>query len=237
MTAPTTDTRQDMLDKVRKMFAKAASVAGTPEAEAFNTKAYELLAKYGIDEAEARQRREEGPAPIRTRLVSYKGSYIKQQRSLIFHIADALRCEVVYHRDTEETELFGTETDLDRVYLLFSALLPQMIAGANKIRSYDRPSTTVSRRSFMYGFIEHVGERLASAEAEAVQDAAPGTALVLIDDAARALAAKSAKYPNLRKARASRVQYDPFAAGAGRRAASRLDLGQTGIRGQRALGR
>ncbi|MBB1017047.1 DUF2786 domain-containing protein, partial [Dietzia sp. DQ11-71] len=39
------------MDRVRKLFAKAESVAGTPEAEVLLERAYALLAKYGVDEA------------------------------------------------------------------------------------------------------------------------------------------------------------------------------------------
>ena len=42
------------LDRVRKLFAKAESVVGTPEAEVLLERAYALLAKYGVDEALAR---------------------------------------------------------------------------------------------------------------------------------------------------------------------------------------
>ena len=49
---PSADAPADKaLDRIRKLFAKAESVAGTPEAEVLLERAYALLAKYGVDEA------------------------------------------------------------------------------------------------------------------------------------------------------------------------------------------
>ena len=43
------DTAARALDRVRKLFAKAESVAGTPEAEILLERGYALLGKYGVD--------------------------------------------------------------------------------------------------------------------------------------------------------------------------------------------
>ena len=53
-----------MLDKVRKLLAKAEDPACTPaEAEALTAKATELIAKYGIDQAVLAAQRPEPTAP------------------------------------------------------------------------------------------------------------------------------------------------------------------------------
>jgi len=48
------DHKSKIADKVGKLLRQAEDVAGTPEEQVFLAKAFELMAKYGIDESEAR---------------------------------------------------------------------------------------------------------------------------------------------------------------------------------------
>ena len=235
MTAPTIDTRQDMLDKVRKLLAKAESVAGTPEADVFTAKAFELMSKYGIEEAEARQRRGEGPAPIDRSEFHLRGSYVKQQRTLLHNLAITLRCDTI-GMSNNMLYAYGTAADRERLTVLFSALLPQMLAGSKKQIRGRASATTVARRSYMLGFISAVCDRLRGAEADAAAEADRETALVLLDDYARAQAALRSDFPRTREIK-TRTRVDYSAHGAGSEHGSRVDVGGTRLRGQLALGR
>jgi hypothetical protein len=230
-----------MLDKVRKLFAKAESVAGTPEADIFNAKAYDLIAKYGVDETAARERAGEGPAPIVTVDITLTGPYITQQRGLLQSIAKSLHCAPLWmSRKTgpDRDIIVGTSNHTDRVQVLFSMLMPQMLAGAAKVRPHAGSTVGVKpyRRSWMLGFLNEVDTRLGAAEKSAA-DEQPGTGLVLLSDAKRADQQLRAELtPGSRiVSRATRHGYDGHAANKGREAGANVNLGGTGIGGARAL--
>lgn len=230
-----------MLDKVRKLFAKADSVAGTPEAEVFNAKAYDLLAKYGIDEVAARSTADAKPAEVVTVEVALTGKYVNEQRMLLATIARALHCRYlqVHGRNPREI-VVGVETHVERARILFSMLAPQMLAGAARVHSpRAEVSTATYRRSWMRGFYWVVGERLGAAEAAAADGAAAGTALVLIDDEQRAEQGVRdfAASMNMRvqSARRSKAGHDAEAADRGRTAGRNVDVGAAAVRGARAL--
>jgi hypothetical protein len=243
MTTPNTAARHDMLDKVRKLFAKAESVAGTPEADTFNAKAYALISKYGIDETAARERAGEGPAPIITIELTLSGAYITQQRYLLQALATALHCAPVYIKDrtfgTTRDFVTGTANHTDRVQVLFSMLMPQMLVGAGNVRppAGSRASTATYRRSWMTGFLKTVETRLAGAEAAAAEEQ-PGTGLVLLTDAKRAeaqLRADAMARGGRVVAKRSRSQHDENAAGMGAKAGASVNLGGTALGERLAL--
>lgn len=83
------------LDRVRKLFAKAESVAGTPEAEVFLERAYGLLAKYGVDEALARSGPDARPAEVTVFDHVVAGRYQPDQVGLVASLAAAMHCRAV----------------------------------------------------------------------------------------------------------------------------------------------
>ncbi|MGW4241843.1 DUF2786 domain-containing protein [Nocardia sp. NPDC004722] len=240
MTEPTGTPSHNILDKVRKLLAKAESVAGTPEADALNAKAFGLIAKYGIDEAQARQQTAQGPAPIETAEFRLVGQYRTQQAALLGVLAHALHCVPIKHRPGGEphVRLYGVAGHLTRVKVLFATLMPQMLAGAHWVSSYGgTPAATRKvRASWMLGFYAGIGTRLTAAETTAAEDSEPGTALVLVDDKQRAEATVRAELRGKLRTARSRATHSADAVSLGAAAARRVDLGQTGIGGRRALG-
>ncbi|MFI5778155.1 DUF2786 domain-containing protein [Nocardia sp. NPDC051570] len=230
---------QDMFDKVRKLLAKAESVAGTPEADALTAKAFELIAKYGIDEAQARQRSGQGPAPIEMARFTLGGQYQREQAFLFHILARELHCEPLMLGDYSSQIAYGTAGHIERLRVLFATLCPQMLAGAARQRPNSHASVGVKayRMSWMRGFYTGVGARLREAESTAATESEPSAALVLMDDAKRAAAAfeaeNSGQYADVKH----RSRHDSNAASAGAAAAQRVNLGQTGVGGQRALSR
>src|SRR3954469_12394641 len=102
-----------ILDKVRKLLAKAEDPACTPaEAEAFTGKAAELIAKYGVDSALLAA---SDPArdPVGDRQVDIPAPYAVDKCSLLAGVAAELRCQSVRRqgwageRKTYVMHLFG----------------------------------------------------------------------------------------------------------------------------------
>src|SRR6185369_8286775 len=120
-----------ILDKVRKLLAKAEDPACTPaEAEAFTAKAAELIAKYGVDAAllaESDPQRD----PVGDRVIDIPAPYATEKCTLLSEVATELRCRAVrrLRRGSAGKEfsmhLFGHAADLERVEVLFTSLLVQ----------------------------------------------------------------------------------------------------------------
>ncbi|GAA1830992.1 DUF2786 domain-containing protein [Pseudonocardia ailaonensis] len=240
MTVPTAPlTRTDRLDRVRKLLAKAER-AGTPEeAETYNAKAVELMARHGIDEAllaaslAADDPRRDGIGMVR---VEMDDPYSAGKARLLGWTASALRCRWVMHGASggrvEAVTVFGFAADRERVELLYTSLLLQATGRMVRLRP-PRPDESVAayRRSWLQGFAAQVHQRLleaeerAAASASADRVAAAGTALVLVDRGAQVDRAYAEAFPDLARARRPSLSGSGFAEGAA--AGRQADLGGT----------
>ncbi|RZU50735.1 uncharacterized protein DUF2786 [Krasilnikovia cinnamomea] len=233
-----------MLDKVRKLLAKAEDEACTPaEAEAFTAKAADLIAKYGIDQALLADSAP-GVDVVGDRVIEMDAPYARDKAGLLAGIAHALRCKTV--RRTQHTpgdgkrismHLFGFGADLDRVELLYTSLLVQAAhaLAAASVPWGEHPASY--RRSWYAGYATAIHRRLQAAEARAQVDAehahistqhsGRSVALVLADRGALVDRAQAAAYPKLAAGRARRLSgsgdRDGYAAG------QRADLGANRI--------
>lgn len=222
--------------RIRKLFTKAESVAGTPEAEVLLERAYALLAKYGVDEAEARSSASEGSSEIITYTHTVAGAYQLDQLTLVGAVAGALHCEAVRSRTADDDRVLyvlGARRHVDRVEMLAGVLCGVMLAAAAAQPRMPGVATVSHRKSFMAGFAYEVGRRLAAAERSAVEatEDSTGTDLVLRTDAERAEAALRARFPYVRSGAARRVGRSGIAAG--RSEARKVDLGQQRVGGGR----
>ncbi len=159
-----------LLGRVRKLLAMAEA-EGLAEAarEAYNIKAAELIAQYGIDRALV-----EEAAPSRVAaadlVVSVDSPYARDKISLLASIAAPLGCRLVHrtvrrdHGTEHSAHLFGMDADIGRVQLLFTSLLVQQAHGLAVIRPPRHEDPRAFRRSWMAGFALAVAQRLTRAE-------------------------------------------------------------------------
>lgn len=232
-----------MLDKIRKLLAQAEDAACTEaEAAAFTAKAARLIADYGIDEALLASS-DASRGGVGSRTIPMHAPYAREKGTLLSAIATQLRCSAVLHqvpsyddqwRRTNHfsVEVFGHESDLALVEMLFTSLLVQ--AGRDLVRARPPRGERVSafRRSWWLGFAGAVNQRLEEAEREAAtaaedRFAAAGTsaAVVLADRVEAAELARREAYPHLRSIRrtlSGSGGQDGWAAG------QRADLGRHG---------
>ena len=230
--------RDRITDRIGKLFAKAESVAGTPEEQVFLDKAYALLAKHGIEEALARTGVDAArAAEIVESVTELRGKYLSDQEVLFSAIALTLHCACVrsrYGTGPIEMRLYGARRHVERVEMLFGHLVALMMGGAALQRSPEPGIATVTyRQSYMRGFALEVRARLAAAEAEAVVEAgeSSGAEMVLRSDAARAVEELHRRHRRLGVARTAPRHGVGLADGAA--AAARLDLGGARVGGGR----
>lgn len=230
-------TDEKITQRIRGLFAKAESVAGTPEADAFLGKAMDLLAKYGIDESVARAGAGDDSSEVGTWEFIPRGKYLLDQMLLVNGVAKALHCTSIRIGGGNLLRVYGAKRHLDRVQMLAGMLVGQMLATAALAKSDDpRVSTVTYRKSVMQGFTRAVAKRLRDAETTATAETsnATGTEVVLLDDAKRAARALRADFPSVSN---SRVRRSSAGAAAGAAAASGIDLGgRNRVGGRAAIG-
>ena len=242
---------EDLLDRVRKLLAKAEAEGVTPhEAEALTGKAAELMARYGIDRARLGAIRPETDTPA-DKLVTLDNPWANVKAHLLSGLAQALRCQCVLLKGSGtgmRVHVFGYASDIERADILFTSLLVQMARGlaAQEVPA-GAPSARAWRRSWMLGFISAVVIRVRSAEQAAAQEAddddtqqaatgnsGPSTALVLADRTMTIRRNAQRAYPRTRQAR---VTYTGNGDASGYREGERADIGGAKLHpGSKALG-
>jgi Protein of unknown function (DUF2786) len=239
----------DLLDRVRKLLAKAEDEGCSPaEAEALTAKAAELMARYGIDRALLGALHPETDRPA-DRVFTLANPWGDVKRHLLAGLATALRCQCVQTRSAQGTRLhvFGYTSDLGRADLLFTSLLVQMARAlaAQAVPGYGGEARAW-RRSWMLGYCTAVVSRVRAAEEAAMasassadagaEEARQPAALVLADRSLVVRRQVAAAYPRLR---ATRVTYSGGGYGDGYRAGQKADIGGAKLRSRSAgaLGR
>jgi Protein of unknown function (DUF2786) len=241
----TTEAPDKLLDRVRKLLAKAEDESVTPpEAQALTAKAAELMAKYGIDRALLAAVRPETDAPG-SRFVEIDNPWGRVKAHLLCGLGSALRCQciMITGRGGLRIHVFGYESDIERADLLYTSVLIQMWHGLAGARVPDRASPRSWRRSWLLGFAAAVISRVRLAEqaarARADQSGAPGepsrAGLVLADRSLVIRRQVEQEYPVTRTAR---LTYSGSGYGTGYEQGQRADIGNRRVTrpGRRELG-
>jgi hypothetical protein len=242
---------RDQFARIRKLLAMAEDEGLSDAArDAYNAKAADLIAKYGIDQAllEAQRPAEQKVGDVE---LAMEPPYALDKLTLLTNIAGPLGCTVIRAttwRDgvkRHHAHLFGMESDLRRAELLFTSLLVQAAHGLGVARVPYGEDARAFRRSWLAGFGQAIRARLQQAEASARDQAeqtlgeTPGgrsAALVLADRQVLVATHVAEVYPHLRSGSPRRLS------GSGSRegyqAGQRVDLGGSRLGGQhrRALG-
>lgn len=239
-------TEDKMLSKIRALLAHAEDQAATTaEAETFLAKATELMAKYGIDRALLA-----ATAPhtdqVGDKVVVVPGPYAMGRMNLLYQVATALGVRsVLRHKrkaapGTVELHLFGMESDLQRVEVLYTSLLIQELTAQQRdVRDSREAQNHLRRwkRDHIEGFAAMIYLRLVEAERRAAA-AADGQAraqtgksmeLVLLDRKALVDRRLGSVYPQTVKTSSSRRVGSGY--WSGQTAGQRADLGGTRVGG------
>ncbi|WP_167472025.1 DUF2786 domain-containing protein [Nocardia arthritidis] len=195
--------KQNAIDLIAKLLAKAEGCAGTPEGETAENCAFHLLAKHGIAYNDVRPPSQTGPDIAVREDFPLHGDYLHQQIILLARIASALHCSSAYWLHSQHSatvEIYGVPRHLDRVRLLHRPLLTRMLRQATTSAPPDRNHQI----SWMQGFSLSVRARLRTAETAAATEADNRTGSdlqtrTLAADAKRAEIAKKQALPTLRR--------------------------------------
>lgn len=175
-----------LLAKVRKLLAKAEATDNPNEADAFSSKAAELIAAHRIDAS----RLAETASGDRMRLRAVpmgRGAYVRARLALLGAVAAHHDCELVWQSgpDGATAHLAGHGSDLDAVVALYESLHLQATNQLAGIRRATPAATQRWRRAFLFGFASRLSELLGAARLRA-EAATPGGPSVLPDVPSRA---------------------------------------------------
>lgn len=178
-----------LLDRIRKLLAKAESTTFEAEAELLTAKAQELMARHAVD----RVRLEQCPAgdePCMTRVL-LEPPYVVVKGALLAAVADANRCRAIGINGLDLSVVVGHADDLAAVEVLFTSLLVQvgraLAEAARNAVAGDRSRTSAFRRSFHLGFASRIAERLAAANGAVLAEAGAVASLPVLRSRARAV--------------------------------------------------
>ena len=247
-----TEVPSKTLWRIRGLLAKAEDSAATPEeAESYFAKATELMARYGVDRAMLAAQDPTLDIPG-DRVIVIEGSYYTDKKVLLGGVAEELGCRAVLRvrwvdgARQHSVHLFGHASDLERVEILYTSLLVQILNGLAKARVPYGENTRSFRISWLAGFRSAVLSRLRAAEArvkdevsrerEQAGTAGPSVALVLADRETIVNAKMAEAYPNLRRGANRYIVGSGFSTGY--EVGTSADLGGTRLNGGsgRAIG-
>lgn len=232
------DTPGALLERVRKLLAKAEAEGATPaEAEAFTAKATELMARYGIDRALLAAAKPQTDRPA-SRMIDVYNPWSQVKAHLLGGLASAIRCACVQlprTGDGTRIHVFGYASDLERAEILYTSLLIQMAHGlvAAEIPANAR-SVRAYRRSWLLGYTSAVVTRVREAEERAAatvrhEPVTGKTTEVVLADRAMVVRSECAKaYPVTRK---MRVTYTGTGYREGYSEGQRADVGAPRVNG------
>ncbi|GAA4961783.1 DUF2786 domain-containing protein [Actinoplanes utahensis] len=148
---------QRILGRVRALLAKAEATDFPAEAETYSAKAQELIIRYRIEEVTA-------PAVDMTpfaRRIGVDHPYESEKAGLLDAVARANTCRTVWSPELGFSTIFGFDSDIDAVELLYTSLLVQ----ANRAMVRDEKNVRKARlkafrRSFLVSYGVRIGERL-----------------------------------------------------------------------------
>lgn len=237
---PTTNESLDpgLVAKVRKLLAMAEGSPNPNEADAFSRKAAELIAAHRIDPERLRSEANDDLA-VRE-FVLGRGAYVRGRLALLQVVGEAHGCQTVFEVRSGGTVAFvaGFRSDLETVELLYHSLHTQASSRMAAERRATAAATQQFRRSFLFGFADQLRLMFAATAERAQRHVHPSSAAL---PALRARDRRVEEYSRQQFGRvvAARRPKAATATGwdAGRRAASRADLGRRRVGGRRAIGR
>ena len=233
-----TRSEQTLLERVRKLLAKAEDDSVTPaEAEALTAKAAELMARYGIDRALLAATRPETDRPA-DRVIDVPNPWADVRAHLLAGLVSAMRCQCVLLPvpTGKRVHVFGYASDLERTELLYTSLLVQMAHGlAATLVPATARSPRAWRRSWLLGYSSAVTARVRAAEERAASDATSrgrdsggaSTELVLADRSLVVRRHVQDAYPRTRR---TRITYSGNGYRSGYAEGERADIGGKRVR-------
>lgn len=240
----------DYLSKARSLLDTAESYtdAGNHEAaELYRGRAYDIMAKFGIEEHMLAAKLHKDEKPIRIE-IEISNPYGTDKKILLNEIGKALGTMPIWHArrpgigenrsvGAGEMIIIGFESDLERVEILYTSLLLQAFSEMAKTEIPYGSKPVRFRKSFLTAFASTVSKRIQEAEERAramyEKETGIGTALVVVDRADRIQASLRDLIDGRVQTSRRKLRGDGRGYLRGEEAGNRADIGQDHLGGQR----
>jgi Protein of unknown function (DUF2786) len=230
---------EPLLDKVRKLLAKAEATTNEHEAEAFAAKAASLIASHRIDVARLAARGRGDALAIRSVPIG-RGAYVRARMALLDAVASNHDCELVFVSTPggAVAKLAGFTSDLDATAVLYESLHLQAAARMSRVRRRTPAATQRWRRAYLFGYATRVRELLAATRSQVEADSAGRDGSILPDRPGRAAQVQAFAATAFGRVVAASAPASAVAGGweRGHREASSVDLGRARLAGRGELG-
>lgn len=152
-----------VVEKVRKLLAKAEATTNANEAEAFSAKAAQLMTAHRLDAEALRQSLRRGALGV-ARVPLGRGAYVRARLALLGAVAKHHDVMVVFETGAAGTTalLAGFDDDLRTTRLFYESLHTQAAGQLATIRQATPAATQRFRRAFLFGYAHRVDELLAA---------------------------------------------------------------------------
>lgn len=244
MTVEETQDDRPLIERIRKLLDKAARTDSVHEAEAFATKAADLVARHRISPEQLAQRGADADDLSIRELLVGRGAYVRGRIALLGNIAEAHDVRMVFQATPAGSValLAGRSEDIDVVEVMYASLHAQVAGQMAGLRRSTGAATQRERRAFLFGFANRIGDLMAEsaatakAESERRADGGTATALAVRERRERVDGFADESWGKVRSAgRPARLSPDGYNRGV--EAADRADVGRTRLGGRRAIGR
>ncbi len=214
---------------IRALLAKAEATEFAEEADAFTSKAQDLMTRYAIDEALLADSADN--IEIRSRRIHIDNPYAVTKVQLLATVGKVNRVRAIWDDAHGIATVVGLPVDLDLAEMLFTSLLVQATramteAGSTSQGGHRLDRSPSFRRAFLLAYANRIGERLSYAGVHAQQEESAHRGSSLLPVLARQSAAVDTEFarlfPHTTQASAKRV--DARGWHAGRAAADRAEL-------------
>lgn len=233
---------QSTADKIRGLLNKAKATNFPEEANAFLSKAAEMMAKYSITEAMLADARTD---PIEEEIITL-GKYQVQKVNTLVSIVQAFGCHAVdlrYSKGRGTYGVVGFRSDLNMVKALMESLEIQLDRELLNVTGDGWVTTKSARTSFAHSWCTEVARRITNfyaaaveeAEQEATASGSTSTALVLAsrdEQVSNVYEEKYGRKPRYSSRQSSHTHHGGYAS-RGRKAGQRADIGTGSLRSNR----
>ena len=255
-------TEMTKLEKLKRKAAgllhQAAGTANEHEKKVFRAKAFELMAQYGLDEADLRAMKKD-PGKVVVVNIKFEGKYGVAQAHLLHALARPLHCESTHKTNYKLGTVYGVESHVERVQILFRLLREQLMDEMSKTQPLDASEpdwnwmttgeraacTREHRRGFGLGFAREIELRVGIAERDVIVEAEKaaakrneesGAALMLMSDYEKAKGALELQHKG-QKIRIAKIKRPGLGYYEGRAAGRRADIaGDRTLKTKTAIG-
>lgn len=204
-----------VLGRIRGLLAKADATDFDEEAEILTAKAQELMTRYSIDSLLLSG----GNVDVDSRRVHVDNPHAPAKAQLLHVVGEVNRVKSIWDPEFAVATLVGSPIDVEQTVVLFTSLLIQAtraLSHSPKAKRRKGSASAAFGKAFLFAYAVRIGERLADADAHALDEASGESRDLLPMLAAKTVAVEEAfdrLFPRVKAMRGPRLDAEGWESG------------------------